>query len=550
MADTIKTIAIDLTLNSKDFKTKLNEVDKLSDKAGKNIGDSLDKGGKKGSDGMAMIEKSARKTGEALVKVAALATAAATAAVGFALKSAADFQQTRIGIENMLGSADAARDTLTEISQIAKTTPFEFAELAESVKQLLAFGFNAEDAVSTMKNLGDVSAAIGAPIGDLSYLMGTLKTQGRAFTIDIRQFAQRGIPIYEYLAKTLGKSEQAITSMIEEGKIGFPEVENAFKAMTSEGGKFYGTMDKQSDSFNGRISTLKDNIAIFARRLVGLTEAGDVVKGGLFDKLTTGLQDLNYWIDNNQETIDQWATDFTNFVTDMWNKINDFITWVGKNKDWLAPLIAGLVALKVALDLTVAFKTVSGAFTVLSATVGTPLVMPAIVVAAAITALTMVINKMLEAKAAVKSAGEAIKNNISVNDQILKASKEAYEAGDTAKADKLFKIAESGYQNAAQQLNSLTVNPYTPASILGFSNGGFTGLGASNEVAGVVHRGEYVLPQNMVDQSTGTPKMGGIENHIGTINISSDVDGEKWLQRLTQNQEIISKGLVPTQRYA
>ena len=203
-------------------------------------------------------------------KLAVVTAAAVTTATGFAIKSAADFQQTRIGIENMLGSADAARDTLKEISDIAAKTPFEFAELADSARQLLAFGFNAEDAVKTMTSLGDVSAAIGAPIGDLSYLMGTLRTQGRAFTIDIRQFAQRGIPIYEYLAKTLGKSEQAIMGMIEEGKIGFPEVEEAFKSMTGEGGKFYQTMDKQSESFNGRVSTLKDNIGILSRRFVGL----------------------------------------------------------------------------------------------------------------------------------------------------------------------------------------------------------------------------------------------------------------------------------------
>lgn len=184
MADTIKTIAVELTLNSKDFKTGIKEADALSEKAGKNIGANLDAGAKKGSDGMSKLEESAKRTGDALLRVTAVISAAATAAVGFALKSAASFQQTRIGIENMLGSADAARDTLQEISDIAKETPFEFSELADSAKQLLAFGFNAEDAISTMRNLGDVSAAVGTPMGDLTYLMGTLKTQGRAFTIE------------------------------------------------------------------------------------------------------------------------------------------------------------------------------------------------------------------------------------------------------------------------------------------------------------------------------------------------------------------------------
>ena len=128
----------------------------------------------------------------------------------------------------MLGSADKARAVLSQVSKFIAETPFEFPELAQSVRQLVAFGFNAEDAVNTMKQLGDVSAAVGAPINDLAYLMGTLKTQGRAFTIDIRQFAQRGIPIYEYLAKVLKTNEQEISKMIETGKIGFPEVQKAF----------------------------------------------------------------------------------------------------------------------------------------------------------------------------------------------------------------------------------------------------------------------------------------------------------------------------------
>lgn len=84
----------------------------------------------------------------------------------------------------------------------------------------------------------------------------------------------------------------------------------------------------------------------------------------------------------------------------------------------------------------------------------------------------------------------------------------------------------------------------------GFASGGFTGRGGVNEPAGIVHRGEYVIPKSAVDQSTGLPKdLGGTEYNIGTINISSEVDGERWLRRLTGNQEITSAGLVPTQSY-
>jgi gas vesicle protein len=230
----------------------------------------------------------------ASLKIAATAfTTAAIAATGFAVKSAANFEQTRIGLENMLGSADKARGVLKEVSKFAAETPFEFPELAQATRQLIAFGFSAEDGVKTMKQLGDVSAAVGAPINDLAYLMGTLKAQGRAFTIDIRQFAQRGIPIYEYLAKVLKTNTQALTGMIEEGKIGFPEVQKAFEMMTAEGGKFHGTMEKQSKSLSGLFSTLKDNIGQAAREMVGITVEGDIKEGSMFARLRDAVNGLN-----------------------------------------------------------------------------------------------------------------------------------------------------------------------------------------------------------------------------------------------------------------
>ena len=85
-----------------------------------------------------------------------------------------------------------------------------------------------------------------------------------------------------------------------------------------------------------------------------------------------------------------------------------------------------------------------------------------------------------------------------------------------------------------------------------FADGGFTGRGGKYDPAGIVHKGEYVIPKSAVDQRTGLPKLGatgGREYNIGTINIASEVDGDRWLRRLTDNQEITSSRLVPNQSY-
>ena len=106
--------------------------------------------------------------------------------------------------------------------------------------------------------LGNVAAGVGSQLSEIAYLYGTLRTQGRAYATDIRQFAGRGIPIYEELAKILGVTKDEVSSLVTAGKVGFKEVEQAFKNMTSESGIYYNLMEEQSKSLTGQLSNLGD----------------------------------------------------------------------------------------------------------------------------------------------------------------------------------------------------------------------------------------------------------------------------------------------------
>lgn len=229
--------------------------------------------------------------------------AGVTAAGAYAIKSAADFEQTKIAMTTMIGSAQKAGDVLQEVSKFAAATPFEFPELAGSVKQLMAFGFATDDAIKTMKQLGDIAAGLNVPIGDLSYLMGTMRAQGRAFTVDINQFANRGLPIYAELAKVLKVNETQVRSLVEAGKVGFPEVSKAIENMTAEGGKFHGMMLAQATSFSGLMSTLSDNVGFALREMVGINLKGEVREGSIFDLSRKAAQRLNDYLDANKERI-------------------------------------------------------------------------------------------------------------------------------------------------------------------------------------------------------------------------------------------------------
>lgn len=230
---------------------------------------------------------------------------------GMALKSAADFEQTKIALTTMMGSAEDAGNLLQEIAKFAAETPFEMPELATTTKQLMAFGFSSNEAISGMKMLGDISSGLNVPIGDLAYLLGTLKAQGRAMTIDIRQFAMRGLPIYDTLAQVMGVAKEKVGDLVTEGKVGFPEVQKALELMTQEGGKFHGSMAAQATSLEGLYATLKDNVGFALREIVGINLKGEVREGSIFEMVRNSAVVFIGWLDANKEKI---AAFFTNLI--------------------------------------------------------------------------------------------------------------------------------------------------------------------------------------------------------------------------------------------
>lgn len=172
-----------------------------------------------------------------------------------------EFQQLEVAFRTMLQSKAKADDLMAQAVEFAAITPFGLQDVATGAKQLLAYGSAVEDVIGEIEMLGNVAAGLSVPLNDMIYLYGTLKSQGRAYTVDIRQFAGRGVPIYRELAKVLDVNVQEVNALIEAGKVGFPEVQQAFRNMTSEGGQFFNLMREQSKTVTGQISNLQDQIS-------------------------------------------------------------------------------------------------------------------------------------------------------------------------------------------------------------------------------------------------------------------------------------------------
>ncbi|MCK9629467.1 MAG: tape measure protein, partial [Bacteroidales bacterium] len=178
---------------------------------------------------------------------------------------------------------------MSEIVKTAVTTPFQLTELATGAKQLIAYGFAAEEVNGTLLKLGNVASGLGLPLERLTYLYGTTRTQGRLMARDMMQFTTSGIPLLDQLATMYGKTTQEINKMVSAGKIGFPEVAKAFDQMTGKGGRFHDLMPEMAKTIPGQISNLKDKITM-AMNEIGQSNSG-LIYGGI--KMANSMVD-NY----------------------------------------------------------------------------------------------------------------------------------------------------------------------------------------------------------------------------------------------------------------
>lgn len=200
-----------------------------------------------------------------------------------------EFQQFEIAFETMLGSGQKAKGVISDLANLAATTPFDMKGVVNGAKQLLAYGFAANEITETMRRLGDVSAGLGLNLQDLTWLYGTTMVQGRLFTRDLMQFTGRGIPLTEELAKQFGVTKDKVSELVTAGKVGFPEVKKAIESLTNEGGKFGGLMEKQSHSITGQISNIQDTIEM------AINDLGTQTEGLMNDALDITSKVIDHW---------------------------------------------------------------------------------------------------------------------------------------------------------------------------------------------------------------------------------------------------------------
>lgn len=249
-------------------------------------------------DGVSQTARAVEQQGQSIENVFnRIKSVASVAFAGFTAKEIistlgtvrGEFQQFEIAFETMLGSGQKAKGMISDLANLAATTPFDMKGVVNGAKQLLAYGFAANEITDTMRRLGDVSAGLGLNLQDLTWLYGTTMVQGRLFTRDLMQFTGRGIPLTEELAKQFGVTKDKVSELVTAGKVGFPEVKKAIESLTNEGGKFGGLMEKQSHSITGQISNIQDTIEM------AINDLGTQTEGLMNDALDITSKVIDHW---------------------------------------------------------------------------------------------------------------------------------------------------------------------------------------------------------------------------------------------------------------
>ena len=197
---------------------------------------------------------------ETLARHCTVAGVALGAMAGYALKAAADIEQLQVSFGVLTGSTAVGDELLNSIKQFSAVTPFVTSDLAKASQTMLAFGIATEDIMPTIDMLGNVAMGNSEKLKMVSLAYSQIQAAGRLMGQDLLQLINAGFNPLKEISQATGKSMGELKDMMSKGAISSELVTMAFKRATSEGGLFYGMMEKQSQTLAGRFSTLQENI--------------------------------------------------------------------------------------------------------------------------------------------------------------------------------------------------------------------------------------------------------------------------------------------------
>ena len=246
--------------------------------------------------GISKLGGIAKKGAGVAVAAVGAVTAALGAGVVAGVKYNASIESYQTSFEVMTGSAEKAAEVIDKLKKVGAETPFELPDLADTTQLLMNYGFSADEAMDKMMMLGDISQGSADKMSRIATAYGQMSSAGKVSLEDVKQMIEAGFNPLQEISESTGESMASSYDRISKGTISVDEITASMQRATSEGGKYFQSMEKQSQTFSGLISTLKDNAQQLLGEIVkpisdGLTESLLPAAISAIEQLTQGFEE-------------------------------------------------------------------------------------------------------------------------------------------------------------------------------------------------------------------------------------------------------------------
>lgn len=248
--------------------------------------------------------------------------------------SNAEMEQHTTSLEVMLGSASKASAMIEKMRDFAAKTPLTLENVISGGSLLMSYGVDESNLIDTMTKLGDLASGNAEKMDRITLAYGQMLAKGKVTGEELMQMTEAGVPLQTALAESIGVTGEEFSKMVSAGKVGIDDLNKAITGLTTGNGKFAGMMEKQSETMQGMLSTLQDNLSEFMRKM------GE----GAFGEVKSALQEASDLLAEWEEdgTLDRWAQGVGVLLKNLIAFLKQAIS-VGL--DFKEAIIAGAVAL-------------------------------------------------------------------------------------------------------------------------------------------------------------------------------------------------------------
>lgn len=248
--------------------------------------------------------------------------------------SNAEMEQYTTSLEVMLGSTEKASAMIEKMREFAAKTPLTLDNVISGGTMLMSYGVDESNLIDTMTKLGDLASGNAEKMDRITLAYGQMLAKGKVTGEELMQMTEAGVPLQTALAESIGVTGEEFSKMVSAGKVGIDDLNKAITGLTTGNGKFAGMMEKQSQTMQGMLSTLQDNLSEFMRKM------GE----GAFGEVKSALQEASDLLAEWEEdgTLDRWAQGVGVLLKNLIAFLKQAIS-VGL--DFKEAIIAGAVAL-------------------------------------------------------------------------------------------------------------------------------------------------------------------------------------------------------------